>query len=147
MNPTNAVNSSLIQYHVYKMALLSAQVYDLVHYATHLSAYELEQLSAKLGTWHEQCCECTRKLVDGGPWLISPPSCQTPGPVPRPHRVVSSTGDWQRSDQPVYCPTGSVLPDSWMGKKELLCSVGVVSLHDPATPVPLVSSLPDPAGE
>lgn len=57
MNPTNAVNSSLIQYHVYKIALLSAQVYDLIRYATHLSAYELVQLSAKLGTWHQELPE------------------------------------------------------------------------------------------
>ena len=56
-NPANTVNSSLIQHHVYKMALLSAQVYDLIRYATCFSTYELEQLSAKLETWHQELPE------------------------------------------------------------------------------------------
>lgn len=39
---------------MYKMALLSAQVHNQVHYTTSLSKYELEQLSAKLDTWHKE---------------------------------------------------------------------------------------------
>ena len=60
MNPANTVNSSLIQYHVYKMALLSAQVYDSIRYTTRLSTYELDQLSAKLDTWHQELPESLR---------------------------------------------------------------------------------------
>ena len=69
-----------------------------------------------LATYTSSVADVLEKVVDGGPWLISPPSCQMPDPVPRPHRVVSSTGDRQRSDQPVCYPTGSVLSDPWTGK-------------------------------
>lgn len=57
MNSGDVLNSSMIQYHIYKIALLSAQVHNQVKLATHLTRDELEGLSANLNIWHRELPE------------------------------------------------------------------------------------------
>ncbi|KAL4915371.1 hypothetical protein BDW62DRAFT_188600 [Aspergillus aurantiobrunneus] len=50
-NPTNSVTMSLIQAHVFKIAFLSAQIYNSVRSSPALTITDLHRLSAKLDTW------------------------------------------------------------------------------------------------
>ncbi|RDW90850.1 uncharacterized protein DSM5745_02625 [Aspergillus mulundensis] len=50
-NPTNQLCPNLIRWHAFKIAYLSAQVYDLVHSAASVSIDDLQQLSLDLDTW------------------------------------------------------------------------------------------------
>lgn len=67
MNPGGVPNSGMIQYHTYKIALLSAQVHKRVNLATHFSRYELEEFSANLDIWNKELPECLhlRSLTSG----------------------------------------------------------------------------------
>lgn len=52
---------------MFELALLSAQLNSQAQHAAHLTNYELDQLSAKLDTWHEGLPESLhlRQLVSG----------------------------------------------------------------------------------
>ncbi|KAL4903696.1 hypothetical protein BDW74DRAFT_38247 [Aspergillus multicolor] len=50
-NPDNQLSPDLIQWHVFKIAYLSAQVYEFVHSAAYVSMDDLQQLSTDLDSW------------------------------------------------------------------------------------------------
>ncbi|KAL3460109.1 hypothetical protein BJX64DRAFT_263707 [Aspergillus heterothallicus] len=54
MNPDNQVCTRLIQRHVFNVAFLSAQVYEYIRSADHISMNNLQDLSAQLDSWHRE---------------------------------------------------------------------------------------------
>lgn len=52
INPLNSISANLIQSHLYKIALSSAQIQSRLQHVTSISALQLQQLSSKLDVWH-----------------------------------------------------------------------------------------------
>ncbi|KAL4994371.1 hypothetical protein BDV10DRAFT_189107 [Aspergillus recurvatus] len=59
-NPTNDLSPDLIRRQVFKIAFVSAQVYDIAHSAACLSMDDLQHLSIKLDTWLSELPDCMR---------------------------------------------------------------------------------------